>query len=187
MLFTDDIDHSAAQQPIDCSKLSLREQRIVLFHLLYAADAFEYQQTLESLADNFSRGFGYIIKPESAIFKNAIAIIAERDALDVEITPLLDNWRLDRLGVCTRIITRLGLWELKNTETDAKVIINEAVELAKGFAELDAYRFVNGILDQWVKKNRPLEHVESQEAEQEQEKKSESSDGNLDSGDSEKK
>jgi len=65
---------------------------------------------------------------------------------------LLDKWRLERIGVCTHIILWIGLWELMHTDTDSKIIINEAIELAKCFAEKDAYRFVNGILDQAVKK-----------------------------------
>jgi transcription antitermination protein NusB len=49
-----------------------------------------------------------------------------------------------------------AVWEFKNTETDARIIINEAIELAKCFAEEDAYRFVNGILDP-VSKEFPRE------------------------------
>ena len=44
------------------------------------------------------------------------------------------------------------MWELTNTEMHPTIVINEAVELAKCFSEKDAYRFVNGILDEFIKK-----------------------------------
>lgn len=134
------------------SKLSRHDQRSLVFHLLYAMDAFEYSISLESIADNLSRGFGYKIEPNDELFKQAEAIIINRDTLDQEIVPLLDNWRFERLGVCTKLILRLAVWELLYTKTDRVVIINEAIELAKCFAETDAYKFINGILDEWVKR-----------------------------------
>ncbi len=54
--------------------------------------------------------------------------------------------------MCTRLILRIGVWEMKYTKTDSTVVINEAVELAKCFAEGEAYKFVNGILDEWSKR-----------------------------------
>lgn len=139
------------------SELTRRDARAMVFHLLYAADSFDYQTSLESIADNFSRGFGFVIRPHDAVFQQAASIIEARDSLDEEIKPLLERWRFDRLGVCTRLIMRLAIWEFKNTETEPTIIINEAVELAKCFAELDAYKFVNGILDEWVKRQKPAE------------------------------
>jgi N utilization substance protein B len=143
------------QSPIDSQNLPRRDQRSLIFFLLYALDAFDYQTSLESAADNFSRGFGYIISPNHFIFNHAAQVTHLRNELDEELRPLLAHWRLERLSTCTRLIMRLGLWELKYTQTDPSVIINEAVELAKCFAETDAYRFVNGVLDEWAKKTAP--------------------------------
>lgn len=137
---------------IIASKLTRRDARAFVFHLLYAMDSFDYDVSLESIADNFSCGFGFVIEPHDEIFKEAAAIIEQRKQLDEEFRPLLDNWRFDRLGVCTRLIIRLAIWEFLNTDTDRTVIINEAIELAKCFAELDAYKFINGVLDEWVKR-----------------------------------
>lgn len=146
---------SEEQEPVSSQDLPRRDQRALIFFLLYAQDAFDYEVSLESVADNFSRGFGYIISPGQFVFTHASAVIKLRDELDEELRPLLAHWRLERLSTCTRLIMRLGLWELKHTDIDRSVIINEAVELAKCFAESDAYRFVNGVLDEWVKKTSP--------------------------------
>ncbi|MGC2310877.1 MAG: transcription antitermination factor NusB [Candidatus Babeliaceae bacterium] len=156
MCARDDVSHLMAPQDeeITCNQLSLSEQRACVFHLLYAMEAFDYSVSLESIAENLSRGFAYTIRPEDALFKQALAIIAHRQELDAHIIPLLDKWRFERLGMCTRLIIRLALWELINTPTEPSIIINEAIELAKCFAETDAYKFVNGILDEWVKKKK---------------------------------
>lgn len=137
---------------INCDTLTQRDQRSLIFHLLYAADAFDYNATLESIADNFSRGFGIIIPHESLVFKQTEGVIQARLELDELFKPLLDNWRFERLGVCTRLILRLGAWEILNTKTDSIIVINEAIELAKCFAEKDSYKFINGILDELVKR-----------------------------------
>ncbi|HVT62092.1 MAG TPA: transcription antitermination factor NusB [Legionellaceae bacterium] len=132
--------------------LSKREKRSLIFHILYAAEAFDYQCSLESIVDNFNRGFGLDIPLDSDVFSDAQAIITNRNNLDEECKPLLSNWRFERLGMCTKLILRYALWELQATDTNPTIVINEAVELAKCFAEKDAYKFVNGILDEALKK-----------------------------------
>ena len=134
-----------------CTDLTLTEQRSLIFHLLYALDVSSYDTSLEAIADNFYRGFGMEIPHDSDVFKNTQAISSEREELDALIIPLIENWRLDRLGVITKLVLRLSVWELKHTQTDFAVVINEAIELAKCFAEKDAYKFINGVLDEYVK------------------------------------
>jgi N utilization substance protein B len=69
---------------------------------------------------------------------------AESDGL---IAPLLEGWTLDRLPTIDRIILRMSAFELNHRrETDAAVVINEAVELAKKFSTEDSGRYVNGVL-----------------------------------------
>lgn len=133
--------------------LSQTEQRSLVFHILYAVDAFDYDTSLEAVTDNFARGYGFIIPKESDVFKKSAAIINERQALDALIVPLIDNWRFERLGVSTKLILRMSIWELLHQSTDTAVVINEAVELAKCFAEKDAFKFINGVLDEYVKRS----------------------------------
>lgn len=135
--------------------LSRREVRSLIFHLLYAMESYDYSVSLEHLVDNFNRGFGLDIPMESELVKITQAIIDKRQELDQAIQPLLINWRFERLGICTKLILRFAIWELLNTETTHNIIINEAIELAKCFSEDDAYRFINGILDEAVKTIRP--------------------------------
>lgn len=140
---------------LSSDKLSQRDSRSLVFHLLYAMEAFDYDVSLESIVDNFARGFNIHINPQGTVFKKAASIITDREDLDQRIRPLLANWRLERLGFSTRLILRLAMWEFVHSGIAPSIVINEAVELAKCFAEHDAYKFINGVLDEWIKRNKP--------------------------------
>jgi N utilization substance protein B len=58
------------------------------------------------------------------------------------------NWRLERMARVDRNLLRLGAYELRfETEVPGRVVINEAIELAKRFGTAESPAFVNGLLD----------------------------------------
>ena len=64
------------------------------------------------------------------------------------LTAHAQNWRVERMAVIDRLVLRLAVYEmLTEPETPAKVIINEAIELARSFSGDEAVGFVNGVLD----------------------------------------
>ena len=68
--------------------------------------------------------------------------------LDPLIVGAAEHWRIERMNVLDRLILRLAVYEfLHESETPGKVIINEALELARSFSADDSVRFINGILD----------------------------------------
>jgi transcription antitermination protein NusB len=68
--------------------------------------------------------------------------------LDEEITRASKNWRFDRIAAIDKNILRLAVYELlREPQTPSSVVIDEAVELAKRFSEVDSPAFVNGVLD----------------------------------------
>lgn len=68
------------------------------------------------------------------------------------------NWAVHRMPVVDRNILRLSLYELLWVpDVPAKVTVNEAIELAKAFADDEARRFVNGILDRVLREDARLE------------------------------
>jgi N utilization substance protein B len=68
--------------------------------------------------------------------------------LDPLIAQAAENWRIERMNVLDRLILRLAVYEfLFEPGTPAKVIINEALELARTFSTDDSVRFINGVLD----------------------------------------
>jgi N utilization substance protein B len=75
-------------------------------------------------------------------------VAAQKDQLDPVIAESAQHWRLERMNVLDRLILRLSVYEfLYQPETPAKVVINEALELARTFSGDESVRFVNGMLD----------------------------------------
>ena len=128
-----------------------RQVRSLIFHILYALDAYDYQVSIESIINMLNKGFEANIDVAGEIFITSKAIADQTEILDGKILGFLNGWKIDRLGQCTKIILRIGMWELFNTYTPGHIVINEAVELAQGFSEKDAYKFVNGLLDKAFK------------------------------------
>jgi len=160
---TDDINTQEGEQttPKSYEDLSRRDVRSLVFHFLYAAEAFNYEESLQSIIDSFNRGYDLNVPLDGELFKVVNAIINSREELTKIYEPLLANWRSERVSICTKLILLFAIWELKYTETDTRIIINEAIELAKCFAEEDAYRFVNGILDPVSKDLRKESNTEN--------------------------
>jgi transcription antitermination factor NusB len=70
------------------------------------------------------------------------------DKIDNKISEHATNWQLKRMAVIDRNVLRIGVFELLHTDDiPPKVTINEAVELAKKYGDLESSKFVNGILD----------------------------------------
>jgi N utilization substance protein B len=82
------------------------------------------------------------------LFENAAARVAELDPI---ISTHALNWRIERISAIDRAILRLAISELRTRGTPAKVVLDEAVELAKKFSSEEAAGFINGILDAALK------------------------------------
>jgi N utilization substance protein B len=70
-----------------------------------------------------------------------------RPELDRRLTARTANWSLARMGATDRNILRLGAYEILCTDTPPRVVINEAIELAKRYGTEQSGQFVNGVLD----------------------------------------
>lgn len=131
---------------------SMRDLRSLAFHFLYIAEAYDYQITVDEISEMLKTGYNLEFDDNCSAVIIAFNVIDQRIDLDQKIEPLLKNWKLNRLGIATRLILRMSIWELLQKKTPASIIINEAIELAKCFAEKDSYRFINGILDEVCKR-----------------------------------
>jgi len=82
----------------------------------------------------------------AATLANGVAgSVAEIDPM---ITEAAEHWRIERMNVLDRLILRLAIFEfLHEAESPSKVIINEALELARTFSTDESVRFINGVLD----------------------------------------
>lgn len=75
-------------------------------------------------------------------------VVAHKDDMDRLIAQYAPEWPVDQLAVIDRNILRMSIFELLNPDSDApsKVVVNEAVELAKIFGSDSSPRFINGVL-----------------------------------------
>jgi N utilization substance protein B len=89
---------------------------------------------------------GAEVRDFATVLANGVA--ASVQEVDQLIAEAAEHWRIERMAVIDRLILRLAVYEfLHEKETPAKVIINEALELARTFSTDDAVKFINGILD----------------------------------------
>jgi transcription antitermination protein NusB len=93
---------------------------------------------------------------DKKLFRELFAgTLEEREALDALLTPFLDR-PLEQVDPVERSILRLACYELQHRlEIPLRVVINEAVELAKTFGGESGHRFVNGVLDKLADRVRP--------------------------------
>ena len=76
--------------------------------------------------------------------------------IDAILAAHAQNWRIERMAVIDRLVLRLAIYELlADPDTPSRVIINEALELARTYSGEEAVRFVNGVLDAVRKELRP--------------------------------
>ena len=82
---------------------------------------------------------------------------AQLDTLEDLLTPLLDR-KLDELDPIELSLLRLGMFEwVERIDVPYKVVINEAVALAKKFGATDSHKYINGVLDKAARQIRKVE------------------------------
>jgi N utilization substance protein B len=97
-------------------------------------DSAEELQSISEEAGQFAR----------KLARGTVARVAEIDALIAEHS---EHWRLSRMSTVDRNLLRLAVYECWETDTPKKVVINEALEIAKRYSSEESVAFVNGILD----------------------------------------
>jgi N utilization substance protein B len=126
-----------------------RTGRAYALQLLYARDgdaATDVTGAAVSWADLFELE---VEAPAQTFARDLVAAATERsEQIDEMIASASKNWRIDRMSRVDRNILRLGAAELLAfPDVPVKVVINEAVELAKRFGTAESSAFVNGVLD----------------------------------------
>lgn len=74
-------------------------------------------------------------------------VSSRQDELDAILQPLAPEWPINQIARMDRVVLRMGAYELMYaTDVPPKVVINEAVELAKAFGGDNSSKFINGVL-----------------------------------------
>ena len=123
-----------------------REEREALLKALYSVDIFDDYEA-ESI-----RLFAGRNKWDPETLERTLAVVSKLAAVDEHISRHLRNWTLSRVSIIDRSILRLAMYELMyEKSTPMKVIINEAVEIAKKYGTKDSFTFINAVLDATAK------------------------------------
>lgn len=126
------------------------KSREVALHILYQLEITktEYKEALNHYLENSPQ------KQEVIDFSLLLleGVIKNSASIDALITKYVKNWEIERMAIIDRNILRLACFELIFIEEiPPKVSINEGIELAKRFGDIDSPRFINGILDKIYK------------------------------------
>ncbi|MEE4191837.1 MAG: transcription antitermination factor NusB [Halieaceae bacterium] len=85
-------------------------------------------------------------------------IPAQLDDVEAAFSPYMVERSLEELDPIERALLRIGTFELKERiDVPYKVVINEAVNLAKKFGASESHKFINGVLDQVAQQLRSVE------------------------------
>ena len=128
---------------------SRRTGRAYALQLLYARDG-DPATDVAGAAGSWAEAFDIEIDATAQTFaRELVAAASDSSAkLDELIATASKNWLIDRMSRVDRNILRLGACELVAfRDVPVKVVINEAVELAKRFGTAESSAFVNGVLD----------------------------------------
>jgi N utilization substance protein B len=125
--------------------------RIVALQTLYELDfRREVNDTAMSDAEVLDRNvqrYSDVVEDKAFVIELVKGVTKTATALDEQLQPLAPDWPLAQIARIDRTILRIGLYELlHHKDVPAKVVINEAVELAKDFGAENASKFVNGVL-----------------------------------------
>ena len=123
-----------------------RKARELALQVLYQIDltGLEAAPALELFCEHFE------VSKKSIPYTRLLVqgVIDNRQELDSLIGSHAENWRPERMSVIDRNILRLALYELRyQNDVPPKVVINEAIEVAKRFGNEESGPFINGILD----------------------------------------
>lgn len=138
-----------ASQRLISSQLPMstrRRAREIVLQLLYEDDLNPEQdiQVAEHFLATRLHQNTPLIEFAKSLWRN---VLKNRWDIDKTLSTKATNWSLRRMAAIDRNVLRLGAYELLMTDTPGRVVINEAVELAKRYGDRQSGQFVNGILD----------------------------------------
>lgn len=132
------------------NRTATREQA---FKLIYSLEIQKQQEKLEEAIELYEESNQITDKNAKIYIADAILGIQKnkKEILHQIEKNLKSDWKLERISRIDLSILKLAIYELNYTEVPYKVVINEAVELAKKYGEESSKNFVNGILASVVK------------------------------------
>ena len=133
-----------------------RRAREVAFRIAYQADLMG-----ESYLASWTRAREEerLSDDQSQLVEDVMeALERRRDEIDGALRSAAEHWEIERLAATDRAVLRAAVGEmLQRPGVPARVVLNEAIEIARRFGSADSGRFVNGVLDRVARALRPGE------------------------------
>ncbi len=128
--------------------------RIVALQTLYEyefrspVDSDDALSSVEDILERNIARYEEAIEDKSFVSELVSGVIKNIAELDEKLQPIAPGWPIDQIARIDRSVLRIGLYELlyKAETVPPKVVINEAVELAKAFGSDNSSKFINGVL-----------------------------------------
>lgn len=147
-------------------KSDRRKSRELALQTIYAYNMQVEGEELQKVSINEIKKnliFGLNVKKSVAEYAEKLVdlTLADRNKINKKISKTSDNWDIDRISHVDKALLQIATAEMLNCpDVPIKVIINEAIELARSFSSDESIPFINGILDginkKWGKKARQI-------------------------------
>ena len=130
--------------------------RIIALQTLYEQDlrieAGDQTFNLKEVTDRNINRYSEMVDDVDFIRELIVGVDTHAAELDAKLQPVAPDWPIEQIARMDRLVLRIGLYELESgTGVPPKVVINEAVELAKSFGGDNSSKFINGVLGTLLK------------------------------------
>lgn len=116
--------------------------------ILYQIDLYETLKTPYKIEQVIKEN----IEIENEFGKEIVyGVITHQKEIDEIANQYVKDWTIDRIDKTGAAILRMGIYELKYTDTPPVVVINEAIELAKKYSDEPVRKMINAVLDKMIK------------------------------------
>ena len=122
--------------------MNRRKARKTVLELIFSSQFLTEESARDILDERIKNG----MSADEYVEEVFLGVSDEAEQIDTVITKYLQGWSFERLSKISIAILRLAVYEILYTEIPDSVSANEAVELAKEYAEEKASTFINGVL-----------------------------------------
>lgn len=130
--------------------------RIIALQTLYEQEIREACQdasfSLDEVLQRNIQRYKHVVEDVAFIERLTKEVTNRQTELDTLLQPIAPEWPIDQIARMDRLVLRIGAWELLHEDKiPDKVVINEAIELAKSFGGENSSKFINGVLGSLLK------------------------------------
>lgn len=124
------------------TRSELREKIMII---LYQWDLFKGKVSIDEIIKGN-------LEIENDFVKDVVyGVVTHQSEIDELANKFMTDWSIDRLDKTGAAILRMGVFEIKYTDTPEIVVINEAIELAKKYSDDSVRKIINAVLDKVIK------------------------------------